>query len=345
MVQPLRASSDVDAAPDWSVVPFAVACARCGHDLHGRSEPTCPGCALTFRWADAVPIEQLTCTSCGYHLYGLKEPRCPECATGFTWDEALASYHRQRKPLFEYQWRTKPVRSLFYTWWLAMRPKKLWTAVEIHDPVRWGPLVVASIMTMIAMALLIVAGLIVEGSMQYLVWYSSNGATWRAQGNPYFRWIVRNTLRFVLEPKFYIVLWGYFSLWQFSTWTALLIFRQSMRKYRIRPVHTFRIATYSAVVVWMGITLAAIAGTFIPSLPGRGIESPTLFIASCFLLHSIRSCALSHRDYLRMDHPWSVSAAAHVIAVLLTLTLAIPLMPQDVGLRVAQAIAYSFGVR
>ena len=90
MVEPLRASSEVDAAPDWSVVPFAVACARCGHDLHGRSEPTCPGCALTFRWADAVPIEQLTCTSCGYHVYGLTDTRCLECSGEFIWGDVLA---------------------------------------------------------------------------------------------------------------------------------------------------------------------------------------------------------------------------------------------------------------
>ena len=67
------------SAPDWDHVPFDVGCARCGHDLRGRSDPICPACGLTFDWADAVPIERLTCAHCNYHLYGLQEKRCPEC--------------------------------------------------------------------------------------------------------------------------------------------------------------------------------------------------------------------------------------------------------------------------
>ncbi len=122
------------AAPNWELVHFDVACARCGQDLRGLSEPKCPACALEFQWADAVPLEELTCGKCGYHLYGLHETRCPECGVAFTWKDALQAYHRRRKPLFEYRWRTEPIRSLIRTWWLALRPRRLWRYVDLEDP-------------------------------------------------------------------------------------------------------------------------------------------------------------------------------------------------------------------
>ncbi len=75
MSQPISPTTD---APDWGKVPFDVACARCGEDLRGQTEPKCSACALVFDWADAVPLEELLCEGCGYHLYGLSETRCPE---------------------------------------------------------------------------------------------------------------------------------------------------------------------------------------------------------------------------------------------------------------------------
>ena len=70
-------------APEWDLVPFDVACARCGHDLRGLSVPKCSGCGLEFDWSEVVPIEHLRCLHCGYHLCGLKENRCPECGQKF----------------------------------------------------------------------------------------------------------------------------------------------------------------------------------------------------------------------------------------------------------------------
>ena len=46
-------------APNWDLVPFDVACARCGHDLRGLTDPVCPACKLEFDWSVAVPIEHL----------------------------------------------------------------------------------------------------------------------------------------------------------------------------------------------------------------------------------------------------------------------------------------------
>ena len=50
------ATTTASAPPDWDFVPFDVACARCGHDLRGQSEPKCPACELTFDWSEAVHV-------------------------------------------------------------------------------------------------------------------------------------------------------------------------------------------------------------------------------------------------------------------------------------------------
>lgn len=348
MVEPLRASSDVNAAPDWSVVPFAVNCARCGHDLHGQSEPTCPGCALTFRWADAVPIEQLTCMSCGYHLYGLKDQRCPECGVTFTWDEALASYHRQRKPLFEYQWRTKPVRSLFYTWWMAMRPKKLWNAVEIHDPVRVWPLVWFAL---IASFLIAIAVWVAFARRTYQVISDQYPGSWERQigGISFLDFLSSNLWQFV-SFWLIVVIVAYLLMWMASVMVGLLVFQQSMFRLRIRFSHIVRVAAFASIPFWFGM---ALIGSLIAVLdppvwyPGIvqrrpvGFEIPILIIS---LLYSLLSISLAYRDYLRMDHPWAVGISASAIALLLTLAIAIPIDPSSIGLAALQLITETIGL-
>ena len=337
-----------DPPPDWSVVPFAVACARCGHDLNGRTEPTCPACLLTFRWSDAVPIEQLKCTSCGYHLYGLKDPRCPECGTDFTWDEALADYHRQRKPLFEYQWRTKPVRSLFRTWWLALRPKKLWTTLEIHDPVRWRPLVASALIALVGVMILIVVLTLLFRFHNALRGTLQSANYWRARGFTLTEVMIMNLdwILIGLRSSFGVDMAAYLCLWFMSLALALLIFQQSMHRYKVRIAHIVRIACYACVIAWPGTVLGTIAGAWIHLyFPYRNNLNPiggALVVLT--LICSLRSVAIAYRDYLHMDHPWAVAAAAHLVAFMLTLVVAIPMLPQGSGAGLLQAIGETIGL-
>jgi len=348
MVETLRASAEMNAPPDWSVVPFAVTCARCGHDLHGQTEPTCPACALTFRWSDAVPIEQLQCASCGYHLYGLKDPRCPECGKEFKWDEALANYHRQRKPLFEYQWRTRPVRSLFYTWWLAQRPKKLWTTLDIHDPVHVGPLLFsASVSLCGVMSLVVVLTLVlrfisvVQGTLRSAIFWKSRGFTFTEVLIMDLGWIFDGW-----QTPVGLVLAGWLVLWLGSLLVSLLIFQQSMHRFKVRPVHVGRITFYACAIGWPGIALAMFAhaglNLFLPWY--YRVEFIGAMIITLAWIGSMRSVAIAYRDYLRMDRPWSVSLAAHVIALMLALVLAIPLIPGGSGVGLLQIVGETIGL-
>jgi len=348
MVKTLGASAEVDVPPDWSAVPFPVACARCGHDLHGLSEPTCPACALSFRWADAVPIEQLKCMSCGYHLYGLKVPRCPECGKEFTWDEALANYHRQRKPLFEYQWRTKPVRSLFYTWWLALRPKKLWTTMEIHDPVRVRSLLASALVLSAGVALAIWMAFAIQACWVISLVYPRS---WQVQRGISFLVFLSDNLWGSLESFWLIIIIScYVSSWMLSLLAALLTFQQSMYRLRIRVPHILCVAVYASIPLWVGIVVLGSLFSFwdgpvkyfgVVQRGQIGIGIPILVVT---LYYSLRSVSLAYRDYLHMHHPWAVAISAHAIALLLIFALAIPLDSSGIGLAALQLIAETIGV-
>ena len=59
------------------------------------------------------------------------------------------------------------------------------------------------------------------------------------------------------EPVFQAL--GYFLLWAASTFGALLVFRISMRRARIRPVHVGRCVVYSFdAALWGAVLLAAV---------------------------------------------------------------------------------------
>lgn len=336
-----------DPPPDWSVVPFAVHCPRCDHDLHGRTEPNCPACALTFLWADAVPIEQLKCFSCGYHLYGLKDRRCPECGKDFTWEAVLANYHRRRKPLFEYRWREEPVRSLFRTWWLALRPKKLWTTLDIHDPVQWKPLIASGLIALLGVMLMVVVLTLASRFIQAVTGTLRSANYWKARGFSFTEVLMMDLNWILSEWRTYIaaIMAGYILLWFTSLALGLLIFQQSMRRYKVRARHIGRIVFYACAISCPGIALGTFTsvGLYIFFSYGDYLPIGEALVVLAWI-GSLRSVAIAYRDYLRMDHPWGVSAAAHVIALILTLVLAIPTLPGGSGVGLLQAIGETFGI-
>ncbi|MCO6437469.1 MAG: hypothetical protein J5J06_10310 [Phycisphaerae bacterium] len=316
-------SASSTSAPDWNIVPFDVGCARCGHDLRGLSEPICPACGLTFDWAEAVPIERLTCARCGYHLYGLEDPRCPECGTAFTWEEALLDCRRRAKPLFEYWWRERPIRSAAATLWWSMRPWHLWKRMDLHDPPRVGPLLglcafaalaffitpyVACVLGRIAMPVMLGAG------------FSYHGFGLGPWGE-----------HFLDGPWLYWpILVGAYLTWMFGILLATSILAISMRRYRMKQSHVLRICTYLALPV--SIVPAAFCAMLFPLdlmlaamfsgwVNGEAIWSALLAVAVGSVLivpivFAFRSIGLAYRHYARMPHAWGLALASQAISAL-----------------------------
>lgn len=240
-----RPSSDrLSSGPDWDAVPFDVGCARCGHDLRGLQAPVCPACGLAFDWSDALPLEALTCPTCGYHVFGLEQPRCPECGQWFDWRQVLDDYRRRQKPFFEYRWRRAPVRSLVRTWYMALNPRRFWRRVDLHDPPAVGALAGLMLASCVAVGL---AGPILGGTGLWVDWWvdvvRGGGGRTPTIGDLFssiadgFRYM--HGFRAGAEA----------FIWLVGGFGALLVFRQSMRRCRVRTVHIVRVCAYSGGMI------------------------------------------------------------------------------------------------
>ena len=299
--------------PDWDNVHFDVGCARCGHDLRGLSEPKCPACGLEFDWSDAVPIEDLTCRRCGYHLYGLRETRCPECGQQFTWEEALSAHYRRKKPLFEYRWRHQPIRSLGHSWRLAMYPARLWRLIDIHDPPQIVPLALTVAVAVVAVLIMAPA---LFGLYEWSYWRLVPGFAPPRYGDlPSF--LLQGGLFNAAAYRFPLII----VTWAATSFAALMVFRQSMRRCRVRTVHVMRVWVYAAVCILPLVPLFEYAAGYVIDYlrirAGRwsspNIEPFAMIPLLLFVLWSIRH---GYRHYLRMPHGLGIAVASQIIALL-----------------------------
>lgn len=308
--------------PDWGMVPFAVGCARCGQDLRGLSHPACPACGLRFDWAQAVPVESLVCCHCDYHLYGLQDTRCPECGEPFTWEQALDDYHRSRKPLFEYRWRDEPVRSLIRTWRLALRPKKLWSAIDLHDPPKVRPLGGLVLMAGAMAVVSVVAPAAVYDVVDYVRWM----AALRQRGIPYSQmgYTLWNCVTSALsDPGVWNAVRLLVSWWGWS-FASLMIFQQSMRLGRVRVVHVFRTWVYAIVMLPPILAMFTAPLVVIEAIFAGWFFRPeflaiTVAAFGFALILGTRSLTLAYKRYLKLPHALGVVVSSQVIAVLATL--------------------------
>ncbi len=98
-------------------VHLHVTCDRCGSDLTGQGQRSCPRCGRPFFFP--IPAELgLRCPECDYELTGLTSRRCPECGTHFNpRDLALAPKRASGSALLSRwsleEWITWPVAGVF----------------------------------------------------------------------------------------------------------------------------------------------------------------------------------------------------------------------------------------
>lgn len=294
-------------------MPFEVACARCGHDLRGRKEPICPACKLEFDWAQAVPIEQLTCATCDYHLYGLTQRRCPECGSPFSWEEALARYHRQRIPLFEYQWRQRPFRSLVSTWFRALRPGRFWRSIDIHDPPQTRALLGMFVLTMAAVALLLA---VLQGVDDWL-WNSA----WTLTASGYVRSLPRlvDLLPSIAQAASASPTYAGFTpllLWLSTSMASLLVFQQSMRRHKVRIVHVLRVCVYATSPPVLALVIASYIYSFVNALVWNWYINIEPVLTVLLLIGVIACLRNAYAHYLRIPHSWGIAVASQAMALL-----------------------------
>lgn len=321
-------ASTPSPAPDWTLVPFDVPCARCGGNLHGLEEPTCPSCGFGFDWARAVPLEALTCSTCGYRLCGLTTERCPECGKSFSWDEVLTEHHRRQDGLFEYRWRETPFRSFFGTIRRVCRPAKFWSNLDPHAPPQPKPL--------LAMATVALVLYVIYTPLMHLATDASTDlfrdlSYWRSGGplrlNRYFDldywyWTLSWTL-----PSDRVTAWVLFGLcWCVTSLFALLLFQQSMRRCRVRIGQVLRVWVYAVVIPLMlapAVLLSALALTGLAALcTGQWWPYETVpFHLPLYAGLVWSSMLLAYHRYLRMRRGVPLVVLSQVMAFLMAALL------------------------
>jgi len=314
-------ASDGSPPPDWNLVHFNVRCARCGQDLRGLTEPKCPACALDFGWADVVPLEELTCLNCGYHLFGLSETRCPECGQTFVWNDVLAVYHQTKSPYFEYQWRRRPLRSLWLTWSHAIRPWKLWNEMDIQSPPRVGSLLflyficagmMVGVPPVLGFGFLSLINILEGYSNGYGVFF--NG--WRGQP---FKWADGTFVVFAC------------SAWVGVTYLTLSSMHWSLKACRVRRAHVLRVSIHMALLA-LPLPTMLYAGMFVADvfvvrefLSEFAAETAfnVALIAGLALVfvYSIVHIGFAYRRYIRMRHAWGVAVATAIAGLIGGLTV------------------------
>jgi hypothetical protein len=253
-------------------------------------------------------------------LYGLSEPRCPECGESFNWIDALLRYRCKRKPLFEYRWRDRPVRSLVHTWLLAFRPGRLWRSIDIHDPPATVPLLCFAIFALLGITCTYLLGL---GVQDWVIDRVYRGGWWGGAGIPTIAELPIYIVRLASTPGlYYVCIWV--ALWWATAFAPLMIFQQSMRRCRVRPKHVLRVVVYALtpqlLFVPVCFWVASVLNIYLWNSNVWRSRQQAFIIgiaaAIAYILHAAWSMRQGYQVYIRMPHATGVVAASLCVALL-----------------------------
>ena len=254
--------------------------------------------------------EEVRCPLCEYDLRGLAEPRCPECGYAFTWPEVTDPARRRHPYLFEHH-PERNVWSFRRTLVAGLRPGRFWRSLSPVQP--------SSPHRLAVYAAWVAAGIFCMGPLAIGMYVASNlqlsraALTWQQAWDDAWQDVSALLLRRVL---------AYFALWVAGTFLALLVFRISMRRARIRPVHVARCLVYSFdAALWATLLVVAAALAGMAAMTLLGTQGPRPLVAGIvvsapyvlFVVVFYRLTA-AYRHYLRFDRPFLTVLASQVIA-------------------------------
>ncbi len=319
--------SSSSSPPDWSKVHFPVECARCGHDLFGRDEPTCPACNLEFDWSDAVPLDQLKCNECGYALMGLTEPRCPECGTAFSWTEVVEALTRHGdRPKIR---RRLPhtFSHMFKVWFSAVRPERFWKTLKTHDQQSVAVLIRGAVGALLFVLAIDFVYAVVEDMVV-------NRHKLTRRSYPIISFImllcegIENTA-YAWERA-----WAGFwlAVWEGAALIAMLMYRQSIRQIQLKSQHIVTVWAYSVGLLGPTYLLAfyillSLSDFFAPIPRGPTIGTPravlmsgvaTTLLCALFIAHALWSIRCGCGHYLKIRHGFGVALATFAVASVAT---------------------------
>jgi hypothetical protein len=268
----------------------------------------------------------VVCPLCDYNLRGLGEPRCPECGHRFVWSEVLDP-NRLHPWLFEHH-PQRNVWSFLRTMIGGLRPGRFWQSVSPAmvpkvGRLRWY------VAFWVVLSLAGFVGAWVYGTVATYREYMTMGGRGDEPGL-----VLRGSIREAWEQNPYVgaVFWttAFLLAWPMVTYFSLMIFRISMRKAKVKPVHVLRCVAYVGdSALWYGAVTAAVSLGFM-LLGGAGWNWEQIqwlmtisFFTCCatVIVFAWRLCQ-AYRKYLRFDHAIATVIAAEIVG-LLTIMVAV----------------------
>lgn len=267
--------------------------------------------------------DALMCPRCGYNLRGLTGDRCPECGLTLDWAAIIASAQRRVDlPIFEYQCRTRPIRSFLGTLRLTLQPLVIWRLIPLTATPRPQALLLFVFLTlpfyMTASLLLEALHRAGEFAFYYLRGYRSRYSFSLFYSQYDFHQFLE------LNLGRYAVLLGIGVI----AGLMLSIFHRSLLGHSVRRVHLLRIGVYVfgclVTVHLVNATLRTLLTTayaFTPNffLPLWGPALAVLDVV--FLALPTWSIARAARDYLAVRRPWQFAIVVLVMTYLICFTI------------------------
>lgn len=236
-------------------------------------------------WADVRA--DILCPLCDYNLRGLTQARCPECGHVFDWQD-LRDDRRLHPYLFEHH----PQRNL-KSWWLTtsggLNPTRFWRTLRPEHPIYPRRLLLYWLISTLLLGLIGLTATVATGRKlmrHHQAERASPAPLWgyNPQGQ-----LVQVPRHLAFPPPselgFYPILWRYdvvpaawelvawLALWPWLTVAALMLFRISMRKAKVRTGHVMRAAIYFGDPgPWLGLALAVLLGFLIARFSPTGAK-------------------------------------------------------------------------
>jgi hypothetical protein len=124
-----------------------------------------------------------------------------------------------------------------------------------------------------------------------------------------------------VQTPFTPMVLGAYVVWPWATIGGLMVFRVSMRRARIRPVHAVRCVLYSFDGgFWIGLGMVLVL--LLIAWPGLQGVKPGLAMFWTYwvpwavvglLVFSMVRLGVAYRRYVRMDHAWAVIVSSQVM--------------------------------
>jgi hypothetical protein len=291
---------------------------------------------------------EIQCPLCDYNLRGLVEPRCPECGCTFAWGDVLDPSRRVHPYLFEHQ-RRRRIVPFFKTLAMGVVPWRFWSDLHAtHQPrmkrlilywvlsvalvpvwqaalFSWAAGSVALSMHRDRVAIARIGPLAPSQQSWFdtrypppfsLAWFERSVDTYRTTGSV------------LVDPYSQLAMVGAIVLWPWLIFITLLLFRDSMRQAKVRPVHLLRSTLYCCDGTWiLLIALAIMIGAL-----GMNVHTPYSILlawywdfaaAAAFLFGVLVVIRLTFAGalYLRFTVGWAIAVLSQVIVYLVTLGL------------------------